>query len=258
MSERGMAAMTGVLLAKAATHKSEKAAQITIQAYKDAKYSSKVMGSKGKWKGKFNPSSISQKASVEYFEDLPIGSSGGDPKFQRSLPKELSFVLLFDNFEDNSTSAYMKIMGMGGTEPKSVMSQVSSFNDVVYTLNGDIHQPNYLEIVFGDHSFNGKVKEMSVDFQEFRTDGEASRAEVKVTFVSAISPDFSKKKNNLNSPDMTHHYLVKEGDTLPLIALRTYGKPNLYLELARVNNLNSFRNLEVGSRLVLPPLNKKG
>lgn len=233
---------------------SEGVTKISIQAYKDSSYKTKVTGLKGAWEGNFNPSSISHDSRVEYFEDVPIGSTGGDPRFQRSLPSEISFSLLFDNFQSQGSSAFGVLMGMMGPAPAPIMKQIKQFKDVVYTLNGTIHQPNYLELSFGDYTFNGKVKNLKVEYQDFKTDGEATRAQVNVVFVSAISESFVKKVNNLNSPDMTHHYMIQEGDTLSKICLEIYGSLRPLIPLARLNNLSTLRNLQVGTRLIIPPL----
>ncbi|MCK5703624.1 MAG: LysM peptidoglycan-binding domain-containing protein, partial [Cyclobacteriaceae bacterium] len=61
----------------------------------------------------------------------------------------------------------------------------------------------------------------------------------------------------LQSPDLTHFKIVKEGETLPLIAKKIYGDSKYYLEIARVNNINNFRRLKTGQQLVLPPIDKK-
>jgi nucleoid-associated protein YgaU len=47
---------------------------------------------------------------------------------------------------------------------------------------------------------------------------------------------------------------VKEGDTLPMLAYEVYGDSAYYLELARVNGLDDFRNLKAGDRIFFPPV----
>ena len=58
------------------------------------------------------------------------------------------------------------------------------------------------------------------------------------------------------SPDLTHVRLVKAGDTLPTLCYRVYGDPAYYLEVARANGIDDFRNLKPGSRIVFPPVEK--
>jgi len=49
---------------------------------------------------------------------------------------------------------------------------------------------------------------------------------------------------------------VRSGDTLPMLSKEVYGSPNHYLRLAQVNQLDDFRNLTPGQRIVFPPLAK--
>jgi hypothetical protein len=43
---------------------------------------------------------------------------------------------------------------------------------------------------------------------------------------------------------------------LPLMCYRIYGDSKYYIEVARFNNLNDFRNLNEGMQLKFPPLAK--
>ena len=59
-----------------------------------------------------------------------------------------------------------------------------------------------------------------------------------------------------NRPDLTHIRVVKEGDTLPSMANDIYGDFSYYLEVAKANNLQDFRNLIPGQKLYFPPFDK--
>ena len=59
-------------------------------------------------------------------------------------------------------------------------------------------------------------------------------------------------------PDLTRLRDVRDGDTLPLLVNDIYGKPELYLEVARANRLFNFRKLKAASRLSFPPLANEG
>ena len=77
-----------------------------------------------------------------------------------------------------------------------------------------------------------------------------------MSFKQTRSNELKVKEEDNSSPDMTHHYIVQYGETLPIISNKIYGSVDLYLELAKVNGLNSFRSIEEGTELILPPLNK--
>jgi hypothetical protein len=49
--------------------------------------------------------------------------------------------------------------------------------------------------------------------------------------------------------------VVKEDESLALMAHRIYNDPGYYMEVARANKLYSVRNLEVGARIHFPPVN---
>ena len=77
------------------TDVTDESSVLTIEAFTDEDYS--TAADLDKWIGFFNPSSIKEVFENEYFEDFPIGSTGGDPKFKRSTPSELSVKLMLSN-----------------------------------------------------------------------------------------------------------------------------------------------------------------
>jgi nucleoid-associated protein YgaU len=50
--------------------------------------------------------------------------------------------------------------------------------------------------------------------------------------------------------------MVKAGDTLPLMTEEIYGDDKYYLEVARINNITSFRQLQPGTEIFFPPIEK--
>ena len=68
-----------------------------------------------------------------------------------------------------------------------------------------------------------------------------------------MSPARQGRQANLQSPDLTHRRVVKEGDTLPLLCREIYGAPAYYLRVAQVNGLDDFRILTPGQELFFPP-----
>ena len=49
---------------------------------------------------------------------------------------------------------------------------------------------------------------------------------------------------------------VKKGDTLPLMCFKIYGDSKYYVQVAAVNRLSDFRNLQVGNEIFFPPFDK--
>jgi nucleoid-associated protein YgaU len=91
----------------------------------------------------------------------------------------------------------------------------------------------------------------SIDFLLFDKDGVALRAKVHLALKGYVQ-ESSKK----SSPDMSHSFTIREGDSLPLLCKSVYGDMNYYLQVAEHNGLSNFRELEIGSTLELPPLQR--
>jgi LysM repeat protein len=69
-----------------------------------------------------------------------------------------------------------------------------------------------------------------------------------------MDPKTEVKVKENSSPDLTHQITVKAGDTLPMLCQKVYGDRQMFHEVARVNNLLSFRHIEPGTELIFPPI----
>jgi hypothetical protein len=174
------------------------------------------------------------------------GTSGKQLKYEYTEPEEITFEFLFDN------------TGIIDGKPRdSVVDEITKLKQVLVEYKGDSHEPRHFKLVWGKNSiFKGRVTEISVTYKLFKPDGTPIRATAKVKFKSSIEELKRAAKENKNSPDLTHHYKVKAGDTLPLLCDRIYGDPQYYLQVAEVNNLDNFRLLEPGKNLLFPPIDK--
>ena len=70
-------------------------------------------------------------------------------------------------------------------------------------------------------------------------------------------PTLSEMINNKNSPDLTHKRVIKGKERLISAANKIYKANNYYVEVARKNKINNFRNVEPGTPLYFPPIAKK-
>ena len=95
---------------------------------------------------------------------------------------------------------------------------------------------------------------MNIKYELFRQDGTPLRATISATFLEHTENHLHNLLANLSSPDLTHVRVVREGDTLPLLTFQIYGDSSYYPEVARVNQLDDFRNLKVGDEIFFPPL----
>lgn len=196
---------------------------------------------------RLNPSDFARNFDITYNTTQAMGSPAMQPKFSSSGEKKIDFKILMD--------------GTGVVPPSSANStgvdvdtQLNDLKAVVYTLVGNEHEPNTVMLVWGSFKFTGKLSSMAVEYTLFKPSGMPLRAKIKLTFIQYIGPKEAAKAANLTSPDLTHSVEVKAGDSLPLLCYRIYKNSAYYMEVARINGLSNFRELQPGTRLRFPPL----
>lgn len=232
--------------------------KLKIKAYSDPQFNDEVAD--GEFTTLVNPEKYTFNYKIEQNEDQASGTSDLSPRFNKKLPEDLELEFLFDrtgviihygsNPDESSDDTVFKDKGEG------VIEDIEKFKKVILDYNGDEHKPNYVMIYWGTLLFKGSLIEMSVEFKLFKSDGTPIRAVAKAKFQGFVEDDLRVAKENNQSPDLTHIRLVKEGDTLPLMSHRIYGDSKYYLEVAKVNELTSFRKLEVGKEIFFPPIEK--
>lgn len=202
----------------------------------------------------YNPASYSQKYSNSY-EKRSVPGNSDTLVYKHSGPKTVKFEFLFDATGaslSGSSNVADQVIEDGRTD-----KVIQELIDITHNRQSDTHRPNHLKLRWGSYEFRGVLEEATITHSLFNLDGDPIRSKVECTFTEHTSLEEQAATEKRNSPDMTHYWLVKAGDTLPNIAWKTYGDASLYLELARVNALVSFRTLEPGMRLTLPPLREK-
>lgn len=196
-----------------------------------------------------NPESYSQKYQVKYAEEQSSGTSGMQLKFDKIEPQTMEFEFLFDQ-----TGA------LSGTDPSKngVEDDIEAFKSLTLGYDGNIHRTRYLKLVWGTLLFKCCIENLDVTYKLFKPDGTPLRATVKASFKEFKEDERRVAEENANSPDLTHVRMVHAGDQLPIMVHKIYGEKKYYPQVARFNNLTSFRNLEEGQNIILPPLSKSG
>ena len=60
--------------------------------------------------------------------------------------------------------------------PPTVEDQIAAFKKLAYDVNGDIHTPNFLRLVYGDNiKFDCLLSKLTITRQSFDRDGSAVR-----------------------------------------------------------------------------------
>ncbi|MBE0638620.1 MAG: hypothetical protein IH598_08870 [Bacteroidales bacterium] len=188
----------------------------------------------------FNPESFSVSQKVLYDLLHAPGITSGEPAFRGYQAQVYKFDFLVDG------------TGASG-ESREVFADVLLFKYTVGYL-GEIHRPHYLIIQWGTFIARCVLSQMDVKYDLFRQDGTPLRATISATFIEHVESMLESLLANRSSPDLTHTRVVREGDTLPLLAHEIYGDASYYPEVARVNGIDNFRKLKIGDEIYFPPL----
>lgn len=199
----------------------------------------------GSLEAMINPAGYSTTYNAEYKPSEEMGSSETTQIYKGAGPSSLNLDLLVDG------TGVLPI-----PEGLTVDGYIKKLTDLVYTYQGDRHRPNFLKITWGSVLFNGMCNSFTTNYKLFNADGSSLRAEIKLSLLKSIDFSTKNKKKANQSPDMTHIRTVKAGDTLPVMVYRIYGDPSYYMEIARINGLNSVHAIRPGDQLYFPPLKK--
>ncbi len=218
--------------------KNGKLEKMTIVAYGDDSFSKRV----GRVKVQINPDSYNQSKKHNYTETPTIGGIQVY-RFGNEEAETQSFEFLFDQ------------SGVIADSPKeTVKDQIANFVKLVYQVNGQTHAPNNILLSWGTLQFRCFCESIDIEYTHFNRNGIPIRAKVKADFKQRMTHKQYQKMVQKNSPDMTHYKVITAGVTLPNIANEIYKNPDYCIELARFNNLDSFRNLKQGIEITAPPL----
>lgn len=230
--------------------------KMRIVAYEDPRYETEAQN--GTFYVQVNPASYTSNYKIEYGLHQAPGSSGQQLKFNKIKPEQMEFEFLFDRtgalpntFSSNDQSTIEE------ERKEGVIPILEDFKQLMINYDGEIHQPYYLQLIWGKLIFMGVLKEMSINFKLFNSDGTPIRAVVKCKFESSTEVERRVREENDRSPDITRIRTVKAGDTLPLMAAKIYNDPAYYIKVAQANKLVNFRNLRVGQRIFFPPVKKE-
>ena len=90
----------------------------------------------------------------------------------------------------------------------------------------------------------------------FDTFGSPLRAKISVKLKKTANRKTVAAEAGMSSPDLTHARPVKAGDNLAMMSNQIYKDGSYYLELARINNLNSVFDIKPGDQILFPPIKK--
>ena len=220
--------------------------KMLILAYESAKDAEDggLSEAKERFEALINPETYTLEYKVKTSNAQGQGTSGAQPKFEYTMPEELTVDFLFDN------------TGLidGKPQPDGVFDGVNAFRRLLIEYRGKSHEPYHLKLVWGNLIFKGRAGEVGITYKLFNPDGQPIRALVRVKFKGSVEERKRAALEFRQSPDLTHQRTVMPGDTLPFLCFQIYGDPRHYLRVATFNQLDNFRSLPVGRSILFPPL----
>jgi len=217
--------------------------KLTITAFKDEDRKVET----GKFIVMFNPSSYSQSYVNKLVSPPVVGTAGTALAYAGPVPSSLSLAFTLDGTGVHD-------IGIFAITAETVAQRVKQFLSVAHEYKGTIHEAHYLVVEWGALSYSCRLAKADITYTSFDRDGQPLRAEVKAEFLYDKSTKMIAKEAQLESPDVTHARIVRSGDTLTLLTKEVYGSSARYLDVARWNGLDDFRDLVPGQQIFFPPL----
>jgi hypothetical protein len=193
-----------------------------------------------------NPSEFSHERTICYNTKRTQGQTGNPLKFSAVNPDKISFSVVFDG-----TGV---VAPQDPNAPSDVVNQIEALSAIVCNYQGDDHEPNPVQLLWGTLIFQGRLQSLSTNYTLFKPSGAPLRARSELVFKGFGSNTEINLLADRSSPDLSHSVTVVIGDTLPLLCQRIYGDSRYYPEVAAYNGLREFRRLQPGARLHFPPL----
>jgi hypothetical protein len=214
--------------------------KLLIKAYEKPDYTGQSID---EFQAFVNPSEITLSYEMEYDAAQGSGTTNSRMNFKKMKPGDMSLTFFIDGTGANGNLV-------------DVQQQVEKFQTVT-GYNGNIHRPNYLKVTWGTLQVKRCVlKGASIAYKLFKPDGVPLRAVITANFTDNSDDETRVALAQDQSPDLLHLRLIKAGDNLPSLCFEIYGDPAYYLEVARANNIDNFRNLIPGTKVFFPPLEK--
>ncbi|MEM0577647.1 hypothetical protein [Flavobacterium polysaccharolyticum] len=190
-----------------------------------------------------NPETIKWQRGIEYNEQQAPNTSAPSQKYKSTPVEKLNFDIVID------------CTGIVDSKRVDMNQEISSLESIIYTYNGKIHRPNFVKVQWGKSLvFKGVLKSMDTSYTLFKPDGSPLRAKLSLGFSEYISPQSVEELDAKKSPDITHLISVVEGNTLLQLCEQTWNDDSYYIQVAQYNELNKFRNLKGGQKLIFPPI----
>ena len=149
--------------------------KLKIKAYKSRERSQRDWV--GDFEAMFNPETFSRKYAIRYGRGQGRNSSDQQANYSHNEPSNLELKLVLDG----SGVSEMGILQLG--PQKKVSERIEEFLKLTFLMNGEIHEPNYLTVEWGDLTFSCRLESVDITYTNFERDGTPLRAELDVSLI---------------------------------------------------------------------------
>ncbi|MEO7766308.1 MAG: LysM peptidoglycan-binding domain-containing protein [Ferruginibacter sp.] len=231
--------------------------KLYIESCEDAACLVKAKKVDGIFVALINPESYTTKERVEFCDTQAPGRSKPILKFNKMPAQEMNFDFLFDGTGVVSPASVLNI-GIANplAKSKTVFEQIEDLKKRVFNYEGQVHKPYYLKICWGTLLLKCVLTSIDIEYKLFSTDGNPIRAIARCGFKEIIDEELLSRTENNSSPDVTHQRIVKAADRLDLMTHDIYNSQQYISQVASFNQLGGFRNLNTGSVLYFPSIEK--
>ncbi|RLI48195.1 MAG: peptidoglycan-binding protein, partial [Candidatus Thorarchaeota archaeon] len=179
------------------------------------------------------------------------GLSSSVLQFVRGNSRTITLDLFFDTYEEG-TDVRIFTDRITGWDAGSMFSKLPNATKGLMDIDSDLHAPPVCLFIWGTFVFQCIIERVTKKFTMFLPEGIPVRATLTVTLKEYKEVDIQVKELDLHSADITKRWLVKEGDSLWIIAHREYGDPSKWRQIALANNIENPRRLTPGQELIIP------
>ena len=231
----------------------------------------------------YNPDSLQIEYNIDWQSPQGLGTTGSNLSFANNKPEKIKFKLLFAE-SDVDLGLFQSKLLLGDNIYKTgnrLSNRISTNSYVNYAVEKFLtlttqklsseHRPYYLRLKWGNvlvrpkgtlkdnkpevstqKTYPCQLESVDVNYTLFSREGTPLRAELDCVFIehNQLQDHFADEY----SPDVTHAKTLKAGDQLSEMTQEIYEKANWYPKVARVNKLDSVRQVPSHQVLNFPPL----
>ena len=183
----------------------------------------------------FNPTDYGIDRGAHY-ADLPVpGLATPILQFVRGEAAVLSVELFLD----------------GSTGRGSVEENLQALRRLIQ-IDEELHAPPVCAFEWGGERFVGVVTSLKEKYTLFDEAGGIKRARVTLSMKSYRAVEVQSRELKRASPDRSRVRVLREGETLAMIANEAYGDPRLWRVIADANGIGRPRFVAPGTPLRIP------